>query len=81
MIYPTARSTPFALQHGTLTAEKIDHYCEKLACDMILRESLSSVNNSLLHHIFLFAVTQMNYEDEGARIEGVRALDGKPLHT
>ncbi|KAI0909265.1 hypothetical protein F4823DRAFT_639292 [Ustulina deusta] len=74
MIYPTARSTPFALQHGTLTAEKIDHYCEKLACDMILRESLSSVNNSLLHHIFLFAVTQMNYEDEGARIEGLEMV-------
>ncbi|KAK5626747.1 hypothetical protein RRF57_002462 [Xylaria bambusicola] len=74
MIYPKARSTSFALRNGTLTAEKIDHYCERLACDMILRESLSSVNNSLLHHILLFAVTQIDYEDESSRIEGLEMV-------
>ncbi|KAI0423534.1 hypothetical protein F5Y09DRAFT_336506 [Xylaria sp. FL1042] len=74
MVYPTARSTSFTLRYGTLTAEKIDHYCEKLACDMILRESRSTVNNSLLHHILLFAVTQINYEDTSARIEGLEIV-------
>lgn len=81
MIYPTARSTSFALRQGTLTAEKIDRYCERLACDMILRESLSSLNNSLLHHILLFAVTQVDYEDESSRIEGVRTTDVKLSST
>ncbi|KAI0975629.1 hypothetical protein F4678DRAFT_469508 [Xylaria arbuscula] len=71
MIYPTAKSTSFAIRYGTLTAEKIDEYCEKLACDMILKESLSSGKHRLLHHILLFAVTQINYEDESARIEGL----------
>ncbi|KAI1278994.1 hypothetical protein F5Y07DRAFT_406625 [Xylaria sp. FL0933] len=74
MIYPTARSTSFTLRYGTLTAEKIDQYCEKLACDMILRESRSTVNNSLLHHILLFAVTQINFEDTSARIEGLELV-------
>ncbi|KAJ3553297.1 hypothetical protein NPX13_g10918 [Xylaria arbuscula] len=74
MIYPTARSTSFALRQGTLTPEKIDQYCERLACDMILRESLSSANNSLLHHILLFAVTQVDYEDESSRIEGLEMV-------
>ncbi|KAI1419200.1 hypothetical protein F5Y12DRAFT_789271 [Xylaria sp. FL1777] len=71
MIYPTARSTSFALQRGTLTAEKIDNYCEKLACDMILRESR---NPSLLQHILLFAVNQINYEHASARIEGLEIV-------
>ncbi|KAI0481808.1 hypothetical protein F4859DRAFT_476062 [Xylaria cf. heliscus] len=69
--YPTARSTPFSLRDGTLTAQKIDRYCEKLACDMILRESLGLTHNSLLNHIILFAVAQINAEDMKARIEGL----------
>lgn len=74
MIYPTARSTPFALRDGTLTAAKIDQYCERMACDMILKESASSTQNRLLNHVILFAVTQINREDSRGRIEGVRIL-------
>jgi hypothetical protein len=79
MIYPTARSTPFALRDGTLTSDKIDSYCEKLACDMILRELKSSTRNSLLNHVIAFAATQINHEDARARIDGVRILNRKHL--
>lgn len=74
MIYPTARSTSFALRPGTLTAAKIDQYCERMACDMILKESASSTQNRLLNHVILFAVTQINREDVRDRIEGVCIL-------
>lgn len=69
--YPSAKSTPFSLRYGTLTPDKIDYYCERLACDMILKESQGSAQHSLLNHIILFATTQINNEDERARIEGV----------
>ncbi|RYC63531.1 hypothetical protein CHU98_g2665 [Xylaria longipes] len=49
--YPRARSTPFCLRDGTLTTQKIDRYCEKLASDMILEESLGLTHNSLLNHL------------------------------
>ncbi|TRX91120.1 hypothetical protein FHL15_007908 [Xylaria flabelliformis] len=55
-MYPTARSTPFSLRYGTLTTQKIDQYCEKLACDMIFKESLGLSHNSLLNHVILFAL-------------------------
>ncbi|KAI0873286.1 hypothetical protein GGS24DRAFT_402699 [Hypoxylon argillaceum] len=71
MIYPTARSTPFALQDGTLTPEKIDRYCERMACDMVLRESKNSARNSLLNHVMAFAATQINHEDARARVDGL----------
>ncbi|KAI1127254.1 hypothetical protein F5Y10DRAFT_243219 [Nemania abortiva] len=71
MEYPTARSTPFALEEGTLTKEKIDLYCEKMACDMILRELKTSARNSLLNHVIAFAATQINNEDIQARVEGL----------
>ncbi|KAI0111107.1 hypothetical protein GGR51DRAFT_547303 [Nemania sp. FL0031] len=74
MEYPTARSTPFALKEGTLTREKIDVYCEKLASDMILRELKISTRNSLLNHIIAFAVTQINNEDVKARVEGLEIV-------
>lgn len=77
MIYPTARSTPFALRDGTLTAEKIDQYCEGMACDMILKESTGSAQNRFLNHVILFAVTQINRKDGRGRIEGVRILSGE----
>ncbi|KAI0857416.1 hypothetical protein F4860DRAFT_358596 [Xylaria cubensis] len=73
-MYPTARSTPFSLRYGTLTTQKIDQYCEKLACDMIFKESLGLNHNSLLNHVILFAVTQINNEDAGARIEGLEIV-------
>ncbi|KAI8951735.1 hypothetical protein F4801DRAFT_589557 [Xylaria longipes] len=72
--YPRARSTPFCLRDGTLTTQKIDRYCEKLASDMILEESLGLTHNSLLNHVILFAVTQINNEDETARIEGLEIV-------
>ncbi|KAI0544140.1 hypothetical protein F4679DRAFT_591827 [Xylaria curta] len=72
--YPTARSTPFSLRYGTLTTQKIDQYCEKLACDMIFKESLGLSHNSLLNHVILFAVTQINNEDAEARIEGLEMV-------
>lgn len=79
MIYPTARSTPFALQDGTLTPEKIDRYCERMACDMVLRESKNSARNSLLNHVMAFAATQINHEDARARVDGVRISNSKSL--
>ncbi|KAF2971577.1 hypothetical protein GQX73_g2023 [Xylaria multiplex] len=79
MICPTARSTSFALLEGTLTAEKIDEYCERMACDMVVKESLGSPHNSLLNHVVLFAAAQINHEDARARIEGVRTLAGELL--
>ncbi|KAI0532102.1 hypothetical protein GGR58DRAFT_507768 [Xylaria digitata] len=74
MICPIAGSTSFALLKGTLTAEKIDQYCERMACDMIVKESLDSAHNSLLNHIVLFAAAQINHEDAKARIEGLEMV-------
>ncbi|KAI0202875.1 hypothetical protein F4808DRAFT_60996 [Astrocystis sublimbata] len=70
-IYPTARSTPFALRDGTLGQNKIDCYCENMACDIILKESMESSRNRLLNHVMLFAVTQVQSEDTRARLEGI----------
>ncbi|KAI0448389.1 hypothetical protein F5B21DRAFT_126656 [Xylaria acuta] len=72
--YPTAKSTPFSLRFGTLTTQKIDDYCERLAGDMICRESLGLTHNSLLNHVIMFAVNQINNEDVRARIEGLEMV-------
>lgn len=73
-VCPTARSTSFSLQDGTLTAEKIDRSCDHLARDMILKESLGLPCNTLLNHILLFAVVQISIECPGSRIEGLELV-------
>lgn len=72
MEIPTARSTPFALQEGTLTPEKIDNYCDSLAQDIILREGRASPENTMANHVIMFAAEQVYNQDVNPKIEGVR---------
>lgn len=70
-IAPRARSTAYALDIGTLTAEKIDRYCDNLAQDIILSEARESATNTLVNHTILFAAAQVQNGDPKTRLEGV----------
>ncbi|KAI8630196.1 hypothetical protein F5Y19DRAFT_484075 [Xylariaceae sp. FL1651] len=74
MVVPSARSTPFALQQGTLTSEKIDRYCDNMACDMIFQKAKHSARNTLVNHVISFSVAQVHSDNPRSRIEGLEMV-------
>ncbi|KAF5682855.1 hypothetical protein FCIRC_4712 [Fusarium circinatum] len=71
-ITPRAESTAFSLEDGTLSPEKIDAYCDRLAFDLALNEGRQATDrNRLASHILMFATTQCAGPQEMPSIEGI----------
>ncbi|KAF4450283.1 hypothetical protein F53441_6565 [Fusarium austroafricanum] len=75
MTVPKAESTAFSLKPGTLTAHKINDYCDSLAYQLALSEGKSTTErNRLSSHILIFATRHCGDLHEGPKLEGMNLV-------
>ncbi|KAK2591794.1 hypothetical protein QQS21_010495 [Conoideocrella luteorostrata] len=75
VIAPRASSTAYGLEEGTLTAEKIDQYCDDLSIELVLDEARQAQGkNTLATHILLFAASRCHDHDMRSNLQGLNLV-------